>query len=264
MSENVRIIMTHLEIEESYKGLLMPSGFSSIRVSRQSEEDIHKTNRTEMNWVTKGHVTAVQDQSGCASCWAFSATGAMEAAFKRNSPNTDVVDLSESNLVNCLDEDVCRTGSNPLHAFEYVSINGIATEDEIPYQAVKGQCNNKKTKNELRTSNPFEYKIKSPPWDPTEYSESNNMANIDDDTQTTNKNPTGYTTNTKATSMDQLNTVFSWAFIKDGEKYLQEIVETVGPVSCLICAKSLGVHLNDGGVFDDKNCSQQCNGLARP
>ncbi|XP_013139369.1 PREDICTED: cathepsin L1-like [Papilio polytes] len=94
----------------------------------------------EINWEHRGAVTPVKNQRGCACCWAFSATGALEGQVFLS--KNVLVSLSEQNLVDCDSRgDGCSSSGNMLSAFAYVSQNqGIDREDAYPYYARKQQC----------------------------------------------------------------------------------------------------------------------------
>jgi len=93
-----------------------------------------------IDWTTQGAVTAVKDQGGCGSCWAFSSTGGLEGAWQVGTGQ--LTSMSEQYLVDCTTnagEGGCDGGSME-NAFVFVHGNGIATEASYPYTATDGSC----------------------------------------------------------------------------------------------------------------------------
>lgn len=100
---------------------------------------------TQVDWRTKGAVTPIKDQGQCGSCWAFSATGAIESAWIV--AGHSMVTLSEQQLVDCahLYGNLGCQGGFYRNAYNYVIANkGITTESNYPYQAKDGLCNKSK------------------------------------------------------------------------------------------------------------------------
>ena len=91
-----------------------------------------------VDWRTKGAVTPVKDQGQCGSCWAFSATEAIESyAFLAGH---GLQELSAQQINSCDTVDLGCNGGNSETAYEYVVKNGgISTEEAYPYTSGDGK-----------------------------------------------------------------------------------------------------------------------------
>jgi C1A family cysteine protease len=106
-----------------------------------SVEDVYLP--LSVDWTTQGAVTGVKDQGNCGSCWSFSATGALEGAYKIKYGT--LISFSEQNLVSCDNIDSACNGGLMDNAFTWTMRNGgLCTESGYPYTSgttgQKGTC----------------------------------------------------------------------------------------------------------------------------
>lgn len=92
------------------------------------------------NWMTP-----VKNQGHCGSCWAFSATAAVETNINLYYNQHANFDLSEQDIVSCSGASSVGgcSGGWPDKALKYTKDSGICTESCFPYQAQNIACGSK-------------------------------------------------------------------------------------------------------------------------
>lgn len=102
----------------------------------------------EVDWrKVPGRVGPVKDQGHCGSCWAFATTGVLEGQQYRFNMS-EVVPLSEQNLIDCSKSDLGCKGGIMSHALlDIAKEHGIESEKDYPYLDLKGPVEHKCTFN---------------------------------------------------------------------------------------------------------------------
>jgi len=125
-----------------HKGSCLGEKQQRITVSNPVGSDISPVQvPASVDWEASGDVTPVKNQGSCGSCWAFSATGAIECnyAIQHGQLNS----LSEQQLVDCTLSygNYGCDGGWWYNAFKYVEANGgLCSETEYPYTGKDGIC----------------------------------------------------------------------------------------------------------------------------
>jgi len=120
---------------------------SSLIVPQDENRIIDETivlpdpSENDVDWRGKGAVTPVKNQGQCGSCWAFSATGAIEGwAVAKGGKSLE--SLSEQAFVDCT-RSVGNQGCNggwPDKTIGWAASHGVTTESSYPYTARDGSC----------------------------------------------------------------------------------------------------------------------------
>lgn len=119
------------------------TGFKYDPNEPRNEKYLEETNLAKvLDWRDKGAVTEMKDQGECGSCYAFSASGALEALYKLKKGR--LIDLSNGQLLDCTRVNPYKnygcTGGSINRTFNYTRDQGIMTDKDYPYVDKVQKC----------------------------------------------------------------------------------------------------------------------------
>lgn len=93
----------------------------------------------EFDWLEHGVRTAVKHQRKCGACYAFTATGALEAQYIIKGMGKNI-SFSPQQLIDCDDLGGKCKGGNMKKSFTYLLNHGLMLEEHYPYMNSAGRC----------------------------------------------------------------------------------------------------------------------------
>ena len=117
--------------DAEYKAIL-----GARRAEPKNVVELPETNEDSVDWRTKGAVNPIKDQARCGSCWAFSATAAVEGAHFLKTG--ELLSLSEQQVVSCDHTSYGCNGGWQYSAFEYLEKTAQELEADYPYTSGTG------------------------------------------------------------------------------------------------------------------------------
>jgi len=126
------------EGEGFQRGLKKPEGFEAVAPIYQKK--YARRAPASINWRDTEAITAIKNQGQCGSCWAFSATEAVESQLMLSTGMEFAIELSPQQVTSCTPStgtygSLGCNGGFTEGAYEYLqTVTGLANSFYIPYQ----------------------------------------------------------------------------------------------------------------------------------